>query len=177
MTTTEKRQETKYAKDLLKTILYANEKGIKLPAQESSHQEKTTWRPKAPDKVGVCKKERQKNISGRWKYSPSSGKIVVEDLKTPDTEKGIYELKEDFLILQKKIILSLWTEMQEKIDRIGKIDELNLVLNTPIRDIIKIYLSRIKKLSQEPAEKAIKELNNLLDSLDFLTDIILELKK
>lgn len=76
---------------------------------------------------------------------------------------------------RRNLLAEKWRKAQALFDRIEPINKQTLLLDTSIRDILQIYLNKFGKLAEQPPEDApLRELDNLLDSLEYLLKVILE---
>lgn len=87
--------------------------------------------------------------------------------------------KEEKALKKVKALLTKHWESNDKIlKRVVKSDKSTQVLNTPARKILKTYLDRFTKLAGSPTEvKTLKELDVLLDSLEYLMKVLLKIAK
>ena len=75
-----------------------------------------------------------------------------------------------------EILTKRWERTNSVLQQITEIDKETLILNTSIRVIVGLYLDRFKKLAGMPSSvNNLKEIRKLLNSLDYLSTLILEL--
>lgn len=95
-------------------------------------------------------------------------------MTTKDTAK---EQAKKLLKVQ-TLIKKHWDKNNQAIKKIVELDERTLILNRPARLILQAYLDRFKTLSNDSTNpKVLKELATLLDSLEYLTKVLIKLSK